>query len=246
MTEVHVERDMPLGDLTHLEEAELLRDKQEELPSEYWLDSFAMTTRLNEQSRKLRWAKIKEDRLKLVSIHGTLILRFYSDLDDIESHMDASAREKEENGTLKKDVAFQWAQTIVHSCGREQLKQALPHFGEGNSDELRDYLEVVHYHEKEAEETYKKGHHRKRSGIGISPPVSKGHRRSISVDAGVPKNRKFFHASKSFGDGEDSSAMASSAKPRFRRSVSSGDGAVSNLGSFQEEITTKSGDAEVV
>jgi hypothetical protein len=33
---------------------------------------------------------------------------------------------------------------IAHTCGIDQLKQPLPHFGTNDTEELRDYLEVVH------------------------------------------------------------------------------------------------------
>ena len=235
VSDIHVERDMPLENFSHLDEVELLSADKEEVSSEYWLDPQVAKARANKSSRKLRWARIKEDRLKLVSIHGSLILRFYSDLDDIESHMDIAAMEQE-SGILKKDIALQWAQTLVHSCGREQLKQALPHFGEGNSDELRDYLELVHYHEKEiAEDTYKHGMHRRSSSFG-SPPPSTGHRRTISAD-GAQANRKLFRASKSFGDGDDNHGNKSLSKRKLRRAVSSGDSVVST--DLELKLSTK-------
>merc|ERR1711865_501664 len=41
--------------------------------------------------------------------------------------------------------------TLTRVCGRDHLQQMLPHFGEGNQDELKDYVEMESFHEKEAE-----------------------------------------------------------------------------------------------
>lgn len=91
------------------------------------------------------WCKTKEDRLKIETIRGrTLYLRFYSDLDDDANH--ALGIEKiEESGSILKNNAFQWVQTIGRFCGPAKLAQSLPHFGDDNDDELRDYL-IVHRH----------------------------------------------------------------------------------------------------
>jgi hypothetical protein len=227
VTELHVDRDVALADLTRLEETEALYDLDTELPSEYWSTPHVLKGKSEKEtiSRQLRWAKITEDRLKLVSIHETLVLRFYSDLDDIEAHLDIEAVENEGEGPLKKDVAFQWAQTIAHCCGREQLKQSLPHYGEGGDAELRDYLEVVHYHEKESEETCKskKGHQRKNSSIPNLPQPSRLHQRSTSDGTGSTSNRKTFSASKSFGEEAVGKRRSSVKKSLLRRSVSSED-----------------------
>ena len=208
VTQVHVEQDLPLADLTLLQEGELLPSEQTDLPSEFWLDPFSTTARTSRHSRQLRWAKVKEDRLKLESIHGTLVFRFYSDLDDIESHTEECASLKKD--ILKKDIAFQWAQTITHCCGRDQLKQDLPHYGEGNTDELRDILEIVHYHENELEETLKYLH------SSASPPPRVRH----SMMASSPKNLKFFKSSRSFGEIKDQSTRPNTAKGRLKRAIS--------------------------
>jgi hypothetical protein len=162
VTEIHVERSMPLSNSSPIKECALLYDGDIESGSEFWAKSSkasvvsACEKLCGQQlSRNLRWAKVKEDRLKLVTLHGTLILRYYSDLDNIESHLEESAKESELKGPLRKNIAFQWAQTITHHCGTSHLRQPLPHFGENNSDELRDLLEVSQYHEKELEEALK-------------------------------------------------------------------------------------------
>ena len=148
VTEIHVERSMPLSESSQNEDISQLYDSDDQLPTELW-------TRSQEESkattgcRKARWEKVKEDRLKLVSSHGCLVLRFFSDLEHIEMHSKSAEFGNEAQGPLRKNIAFQWAQTVSHICGKEKLHQALPHFGENNSDELRDLLEFANNHEKE-------------------------------------------------------------------------------------------------
>jgi len=147
VTEIHVERSMPLSGASQTEDISQLYDSDDQLPTEFW-------SRWQDESkaagcRKARWEKIKEDRLKLVSSHGCLVLRFFSDLEHVEMYAKSASPENEAHGTLRKNIAFQWAQTVAHICGKEKLHQALPHFGENNSDELRDLLEFANNHEKE-------------------------------------------------------------------------------------------------
>ena len=83
-----------------------------------------------------------QDRLRIVTMHGqTLYLRFYSDVEDAKHHPEHQANEV--GGNLFKNNAFQWAQTLARLCGRDQLKQPLPHYGQDNDDELRDFLIVA-------------------------------------------------------------------------------------------------------
>jgi hypothetical protein len=136
---IHVER------ILHPDNAECdeqaASDDKQDIQTEFWKkigsDSHSHV------SRTLRWARVKEDRLRIHSIHGTLFLRFYSDLDDSESHHERCVNEKESEGSIFKNNAFQWCQTIVRLCGINQLKQKLQHFGDDDADELRDYLVVV-------------------------------------------------------------------------------------------------------
>jgi hypothetical protein len=94
--------------------------------------------------RSSEWNTITQDRLKIQTVHGhTLYLRYYSDLEYAESHRSEVLNGAEDN-TIIKDNSFQWIQTIVRYCGPEQLKQPLPHFGDDNDDELRDYLIILH------------------------------------------------------------------------------------------------------
>ena len=137
---IHVERIMPPDNGEYIEQ--FASDDKKEIPTEFWKktgsDSEAALL-----SRTSRWARVKEDRLRIHSIHDTLVLRFYSDLDDSECHHERCVNEQENHGPIFKNNAFQWCQTIVRLCGINQLKQKLPHFGDDDANELRDYLIVV-------------------------------------------------------------------------------------------------------
>lgn len=89
-----------------------------------------------------RWEEVHQDRLRVDTKRGTLYLRFYADLRDEEHHPERVAKEAGDVTLLHKDNAFNWAQSIVRICAK-QLKQPLPHFGDGNNGELRDYLQIV-------------------------------------------------------------------------------------------------------
>jgi hypothetical protein len=187
ITELHVERDTPLKDTASLDKRteeynRLHIDESDEdlLHAEYWIRPSDVATKSSQRTRNDRWAKANEDRLKLVSPHGTLILRFYSDLHSSEA-------EKQGDGNvldcehITKDVCLQWAQTIARVCGRSQLKQSLPHFGQNSEEELRDYLEVVHFHDKEEEEVQKRN---RRSSLAM-PPISLSERVAYDIKAEV-------------------------------------------------------------
>lgn len=90
----------------------------------------------NGKSFAKRWDQVQQDRLRIDTHRGILYLRFYADLYDWETHPE---NVKED---LHRDNAFNWAQTLVRLCV-DQLKQPLPHFGDGGTGELRDYLQVV-------------------------------------------------------------------------------------------------------
>jgi Mlo family len=165
ITHINVERDMPYADTSHFHGH---FDASNQLISEFWQKTTHIEAKT--ESRALRWARVKEDRLKVVSRHGTLYLRYLSDLDEVEAHPEESMAEDELAGFLKKTIAFQWAQTLVHICGKDQLKQQFPNHGTNDSEELRDYLEVVHHRSDET-----KGHRRRRtSTFGL--PTSMSHR----------------------------------------------------------------------
>ena len=145
------------------------------------------------------WLKTKEDRLFIKTVHSrTLELRFYSDLEDNERHPDRVLQEKESEGAIFKNNAFQWAQTIGRFCGPEQLKQELPHFGEETDEELRDYL-VVHSN---------------------SEPELRGHKRLASL--GVLNRKGSFLNLKSLSGAADAPG-SDDEKPSLRRSSSNGD-----------------------
>ncbi|KAI2490549.1 hypothetical protein MHU86_24027 [Fragilaria crotonensis] len=124
---------------------------REPLADEFWKEKVHQSAASEENmpedvkpSRHIRWTSIKEDRLKVKTKHDTtLYLRFYSDLDNCESHQERMMNELETEGDLFKNNAFQWCQTIGRIVGASKLKQDLPHFGDDSCDELRDYLVVV-------------------------------------------------------------------------------------------------------
>jgi len=160
VTEVHVAKDdVPVSDMTLVEKAAILFDEREDLDIEYWYNLSSDTEANKKYARVIRWALIQEERLKVSTTSGTLYFRFYSDLERFEAK--SSEQSSKKTDVIAKDIAFQWAETISRICGRSQLKQNLPHFGEENEAELRDYLEVVHFHEKEAE------NERKNSSRGV-------------------------------------------------------------------------------
>lgn len=143
ITSAHVEREMPGhgGD-----DDERIGDDLEK--TEFWHANNAAEKQAL-FPRSIGWNKTKQDRVKVTTSHGrTLFLRFYSDLEDAEKHPARVAGEMETEGTIYKNNAFQWVQTIVRYCGPEQLKQPLPHFGDDSCDELRDFL-VVHTNDAE-------------------------------------------------------------------------------------------------
>lgn len=151
---VHVERRMP-HDITC--DGDECPDSEVE-KTEFWkyVSGRSKDTNLR---RGEEWRGIKQDRLKIHTIHGhALYLRFYSDLEDAENHAARLSAEDEVSGYLFKNNAFQWAQTIGRFCGPSQLKQSLPHFGDDTSEELRDFLIVDNGTETQ------KGHRRVRSG----------------------------------------------------------------------------------
>jgi hypothetical protein len=202
VTEVHVEQDADvLSDTATLEKVALLFADKQDMASEYWYDSQTLQAGKHEYCRAVRWLTMHEERLKLTTDAGTLYLRYYADLACAEAernnHLCHDIR------VLKKEVAFQWAESIVRIVGPEQLfKQKLPHFGEGNDEELYDYLETNHFHEKELESAQKEmgDVFSDRQGIGdrvsdISRKMSLRFRRSQSF--GEPSN--FFSRSASFG-----------------------------------------------
>lgn len=155
VTEIHVAKDdVPVSDLSLVEKAAALFNKEQDYNVEHWSNVQMESEFSRKYARLIRWKLMKEERLKISTHSGTLIFRFYSDLARFEA-------EKFEKGTqisdnITRDIAFQWAETISHICGRDQLEQSLPHFGEDNEDELRDYLEVDHFHETELENEKKR------------------------------------------------------------------------------------------
>jgi hypothetical protein len=106
---------------------------------EYWQNR-SIDSKFN---RAEHWNTTNQDILRIQTTNGrTLHLRFYSDLVDSEANPERVLAENEAFGTIFKNNALQWAQTLVRFCGPEQLKQNLPHFGDDTCEELRDILHV--------------------------------------------------------------------------------------------------------
>jgi hypothetical protein len=208
ITEMHVERSLPLRDAAHCKDISALYENEDQLAVEFWLES--NQSEAQKSCRQVRWENVKEDRLRLVSLHGCLVLRFYSDLDDVELHAETSAIENEAEGPLRKNIAFQWGQTIAYICGKETLQQSLPHFGANNSDELRDLLEVTNHHEKEHELALKN-----LKSLGISSPTSKEYvskpmlqrTQSLTSYESMKKQIRKRMPSSTFGDGKSKSTQ---------------------------------------
>ena len=137
---VHVERE-PAATSASTDDEENDVDIVVREHNEFWQPN--TNTESSFESKQKRWDKVNQDRLRLHTAHGTMYLRFHSDLVDSELHPERVIEEVGDESPLHKDIAFQWAQTIVWNCGAGQLHQALPHFGDDNGDELRDYLQIV-------------------------------------------------------------------------------------------------------
>jgi hypothetical protein len=140
---VHVERRLPHEvDADRLDAVEYM-----EQLGEFWESNKKTLDHLAKDDprlcREARWARLKEDHLLIHSDYGTLCFRFFSDLGDAEAHRDRCFSEREDSGSLIKNTALLWCQTVVRLCKRAQLKQKLDHYGDDNDEELRDYLRVV-------------------------------------------------------------------------------------------------------
>lgn len=140
--------DVPITDMTVIQKMAAQHDRKHDLNVEFWSDYYTESESSKPYARRVRWTMMKEDRLKITTSSGSLYFRFYSDLAHFEAEKSEVAQ-NQVNTTIVKDIAFQWAETLSRICGREQLQQDLPHFGENNEDELRDYIEVTNFHERE-------------------------------------------------------------------------------------------------
>eukprot|EP00536_Pseudo-nitzschia_multiseries_P016336 jgi/Psemu1/263564/estExt_Genewise1Plus.C_10800001 len=150
VTEIHVEKDdIPISDISLVELDSNSYDNDKGLNVEHWLNCRSENEEHKKYPRCVRWSLFQEDRLKLSTRTGTLYFRFYSDLALFETE---KAENHQISNRITPDIAFQWAETICRICGRGQLDQSLPHFGENNEAQLQDYLEIVHFHQKEAED----------------------------------------------------------------------------------------------
>lgn len=102
---------------------------------EYWTDDNEVH---DLPDLSLRWDKVEEHNVKIKTSHGIQVFRFFSDLREAELHP-----QRQSQSAIKRNDAFLWCQTIVRLCGPNQLLQELPHYGDGDDRELRDYLEIV-------------------------------------------------------------------------------------------------------
>ncbi|GKY98101.1 hypothetical protein MPSEU_000767900 [Mayamaea pseudoterrestris] len=138
---IHVDRVMP-----HLQyEASIDEPIKHVHQDEFWIVEKNDNVAHKLDFTSSAWSSIKQDILVIHSCDGGILyLRFYSDLRDAKDHPERWMKENEASGHLHKDNAFQWAQCLGRYCGRNQLKQDLPHFGDDSDDELRDYLIVRH------------------------------------------------------------------------------------------------------
>ena len=114
---------------------------------EYWMVSSSRPSLLNSfnnPTRTQQWCHVKEDHLTMETASGTLVLRFFADLEDAKQHPEHLSAELEADGRLFQNNALQWVKSIAKVCGPEQLtKQDITHFGENSSDELRDYIVTI-------------------------------------------------------------------------------------------------------
>jgi len=114
------------------------------LLNEYWERPEASAIEPVKGPCQSQWNNVIEDRLSLRnSKEGTLFFRFYSDLmQEKKCHM--LVTENKVNAKFeRKHGALLWCQTILHICGKDQLKQYLPNLGNDRDAELNDVVHVV-------------------------------------------------------------------------------------------------------
>ena len=146
---LHVERYLPYEEDDIDVDAALCNDGPNvEVESiEYWRmvkSRPSLQNSYNKPTRTQEWCHFKEDHLRIETASGTLILRFFADLEDAKHHPEHLSVKFEETGELFQNNALQWAKSVANFCGPEQLtKQDMSHFGENSSEELRDYLVIV-------------------------------------------------------------------------------------------------------
>lgn len=178
---VHVDRVLPHADKKH-EKSECYFEKHDEfweLNQETYIEKGGL-------SREARWARVKEDRLMIHSSHGTLCFRFYSDLTDMEDHLDRTLTENERDGKIHKDLALLWCQSIGRVCKRAQLRQTLDHYGESNDEELRDYLRVVDANDHGNDRMRDRIHRRASSAVGMLPRLRRSNSVPSEIEASSP------------------------------------------------------------
>jgi len=237
IVQVHVERE-------HKHQGTVARSAEEAMAElnhgrvEFWQEKVEGDREESAIDIQKRWDSVNQDCLKIETLHGTLMLRFYSDLEDCEAHPERVIEEQKEDSALYKNIALQWAQTVVHKCSNDQLKQPLPHFGTNDSDELRDLLQVVTHEDRRGHRRFQSGsmrglHRRPRSGsrsrrrLGSDlPPLADINSDPGGVDVDHPLKKSI----------TASPAMARIPRPKkLLRFASDADGEASNSAPPDEE-----------
>jgi len=148
------------------------------------------------RSRCNRWSDVNEDRLKLKTKHDTLYLRFYNDLDNAEQNLERMKAENDGKGPVVNNNSILWCQTIGRLVGATKLDQELPHFGDMNDDELRDYIIISEHEDSKGKD--------RMSLLSAMKPLNtmrqRGHRRNRSTDVaatrtpmGIRRSATFAH-----------------------------------------------------
>mmetsp|Transcript_3585 Transcript_3585/g.5202 ORF Transcript_3585/g.5202 Transcript_3585/m.5202 type:complete len:849 (+) Transcript_3585:1-2547(+) len=134
-TEIAPSKEASSENFLDLEGNETAISSGKTISKEYWNDRGDKCNM--ELPLQKQFERVMEDRLKLHSTQGTLFLRFLVDLyHNIEPALSETEIEKKKGALL-------WCESISHLCGQDQLKQKLPHFGEGRDDELKDFIEIT-------------------------------------------------------------------------------------------------------
>jgi hypothetical protein len=228
---VHVEREhcLPASSIVSGDEAKKCYNHGH---VEFWQEPGEDSRHWSPEEMQKRWETVNQDSLKIQTIHGTLYLRFYSDLEDNEENRERF-NEVDIGTPLHKDIALQWAQTILRQCNIEQLKQPLPHFGGNASDELRDLIQIVQREEKYKYRGLSSGVHLRR----FLTPSTVSHRpHRSSVEPGEPGGLPLFEANDDGNSPTDPNKhpMKSSSSPALPR-ISGSKNRIIRFGSYHED-----------
>ncbi|KAL7553150.1 hypothetical protein ACHAWF_016399 [Thalassiosira exigua] len=116
-----------------------------------------------------RWGHVDEDRLKIRFKYNTLFLRFMVDLKEMEHNRKALMDDPDLMHHVGKQTKL-WCSTIARLRGAMNLKQDLPHFGDGGTGEIEDFIEMCPREEDSGHRitrtTIRKKLHRRISSLG--------------------------------------------------------------------------------